>query len=278
MNTISVLSVAGQPSPQTHPLDFSRVDMGELSPEVVGMENFDEAELDQYLPNGHPHAHLARANMPPPPPYATTGATPSSTSQTWLNAYRSMAAASAATASGMLQRIAVTGQGPECTTTDNASSCMSPSNTSTDNHNTDINYQGGMPNVSQQTGVVYDSNRNATETTSSQGNVKMEGNNTHNMQHYAQSRDATKGNSYELQMAHAYGYHGNNGNGVIDNMSGDYGNVTSASQQYYMQSNGQTMGTPPPYQCMAAGIRPLYIGGNPVAVNASTQWNKYGQL
>jgi hypothetical protein len=134
-----------------------------------------------------------------------------------------------------------------------------------------------MSNVSQQTAIVYDSNRNTTEATSTQGSVKMEGN-AQNMQHYAQTRDASKTSSYDLQMAHAYGYHSNNGSGTMDSMGGDYGNVASASQQYYMQGNGQTMGTPPPYQCMTAGIRPLYIGTNSVAVNASSQWNKYGQL
>ena len=78
--------------------------------------------------------------------------------------------------------------------------------------------------------------------------------------------------NYEIQMYH--GYHNNAGEGNTD-----FAHV-HAQQQYYAQGQaGGVTGTPPPYQCVPAGLRPLYggTGQNPMAVNASNSWNKYGQ-
>ena len=243
--------------------------MGELSPEVVGIENFDEGELDQYLPpNGHHHGHLVpRGTMPPPPPYASSGATPSSmASQSWANAYRNMNGNG--NASGMLHRIASTGSQSGDSPTDN-NSCLSPNGNTQETHSNDVGYQG---NMTAHQNAVYDANRNmATDTTNAHSqNVKMESS-SQLQQHYSQQRDP-KMNSYDLQMSHAYSY---TGSGPTDAMTSDYSNLAAASHQYYMPSSGQTAG--PPYQCMATGIRPLYLGANPVTVNGSAQWNKYGQ-
>ncbi|KAK2145978.1 hypothetical protein LSH36_642g00012 [Paralvinella palmiformis] len=267
----------GQSSPQTQPLDFSRVDMSDLSPEVVGMENFDEAELDQYLPGGvHPHGAMSRSNMAPPPPYVTTGSTPSTTSQSWISAYRNMASI-APTAGNMLHRISVGGHGSDVSG-DTSASCMSPSNASSSERRSagDLGYQGNVvSSMAPSGGIGYESNRTGgADLGSSQSNVKLE---SSLQQHYTPSREA-KVSAYDLQMAHAYGYHGN-GVGVDGGMVGDYGNG-AASQQYYVDNGGQNMTSPPSYQCMtSSGIRPLYIGGNPVTVNGPTsQWAKYSQL
>ena len=75
-------------SGQGNPVDFSRMDLGELSPDMT-MENFEHTEFDQYLPtNSHPAsmgAHTGGASMkglPHPPPYAPNT---SPSSSTWMN-------------------------------------------------------------------------------------------------------------------------------------------------------------------------------------------------
>lgn len=73
------------------------------------------------------------------------------------------------------------------------------------------------------------------------------------------------------------GYHGNSGCGTE---GGPEFPLPHPQQQYYSQGQGGHVGsTPPPYQCVPSGLRPLYggTGPNPVAVNAATSWNKYGQ-
>ena len=96
--------------PQAQPIDFSRVDLVDYN--AVGIEGFDEAELDQYLPPNGLQTPLTRAPPSSPslnthyqPPYVANPASTSS-APTWMagvNSYRI-----ATSASGHLQRMATT--------------------------------------------------------------------------------------------------------------------------------------------------------------------------
>lgn len=78
---------------QAQPIDFSRVDMHQLSTEVISMDNLNDDELDQYLlPNGapnpyHPLNSQAANSGDPSYPAFSYGPT-SSTQTTWASPYR----------------------------------------------------------------------------------------------------------------------------------------------------------------------------------------------
>nr|CAG4719771.1 Sox9 [Leptochiton asellus] len=86
---------------QAQPIDFSRVDMNQLSTEVISMDNMNDDELDQYLlPNGAPNPlhplnmgqmHHSQSAIPGDhhyPPFCYGQTTVTATPSTWVSSYR----------------------------------------------------------------------------------------------------------------------------------------------------------------------------------------------
>ena len=87
---------------QSHPMDFSRIEMSDLSADMVAMENFDEDEFDQYLPAS---GHVPQCSAPSRP---LTAGPFSAASCMAAGSYRLSVAAPTLAASGVLQRMAGT--------------------------------------------------------------------------------------------------------------------------------------------------------------------------
>lgn len=255
------------------------MDVGDLSPGMMTMDNFDDGELDQYLPtSGHPSTgRSCRAAMPPPPPYATSTtsseSTTTSTNSSWMSSgsYRMASSVSSggSTASGMLQRMASTQVASD---TDSATSMSPSSDTASPPKDTCAGYHGSS---SQQSGSYHDnsdtSHYGAGMAGQSQQSVKME---PHLIAQY--QRDPK--HNYELQLSHyGSGYHGNQSSGG-DNVS-EYSPSAQQQQQYYMSQPG--MSGMAGYAAMSSGMRPLYPGNgqqSACAVPVNTAQWKYGHI
>ncbi len=268
-NVLLSLCVLGG-SGQTQPIDFSRVDIGDISPEVVGMEGFDDGELDQYLPpNSHPAMSRA-GGVPPPPPYAQqppVAQVPTTTTASWANAYR------LASASGHLQRMASVGGSHS-----SGSPQMSPNSDLHSNNNGSLHNNGNIPTNHHSDDYQNNNSSNSDRFAdspphNSQQGVKME--ESHLVSPY--QRDNTKFAHFELSQGR-FGFPPLAENHNVN----DYSTNSDATSQYYAQSSAMYSSAPPPYQCMAPGLRSLYPGAGsqtiPVPpITANGQWDRYGR-
>lgn len=139
-------------SPQNQPLDFSRMDVvGDLSPGMMAMDNFDDGELDQYLPLSTT-ARSCRASMAPPPPYATdsgVNALPSSSANSsWMassnfrmTSSTAVGGVTSSSASGILQRMA----GGQVVSDSESNATLSPNSDSTSPPKDSCNGYPGNP-------------------------------------------------------------------------------------------------------------------------------------
>ncbi|KAH3867160.1 hypothetical protein DPMN_030285 [Dreissena polymorpha] len=75
---------------QAHPIDFSRVNLGDLAvPEVMPLDTFDDHELDQYLPSGIPSSgHMGNHNQSEQYSSCYQGNVVTSSTSAWSNVFR----------------------------------------------------------------------------------------------------------------------------------------------------------------------------------------------
>ena len=284
---------------QAHPIDFSGVDIRDLSTDVVaGIDNFEESELDQYLPpNSHHHGVRGGPGVgqQPPPPYVPNQpvSNTSAPTSTWATPYRM----STPSASNQLQRMASTSSSHS---TGN-SSPISPGNTSS---NTNNNTNNNTSNTSHDLHPLHNSNMadspygphssghghsQQSPTTSSDDTsatssypgehhsppVKME--HSHGLQ-IPDFRSQLEQNrfSYELHQPRFYALSPQEGQDMDVYGPGS----DQAAAQYYAQSSAMYSPAPPPYQCMTAGLRSIYptgTSGTVPPINANSQWDRYGR-
>ena len=243
---------------QTQPIDFSRVDLGDLSTDgIVPMENFEDNELDQYL-HSNPGAPRI-SGLPPPPPYMNN-CTAVSTAPTWPAAYKL-----SSSASGHLQRIASSTVGA------GQPGSLSPN---TDLHSNSL--QHGMSQATQQqqqagtTGSISDGYQSG-GSDASPHSVKIE---------HSPPLAATKF-PYDMQTSR-FPF---SSLGTVDNSEVDYSSTDSS--QFYGQNAGMYPTAAPTYQCMAsaAGLRGLYAPGDTRStpqmtvppINANAQWDRFSR-
>lgn len=246
------------------------MEMVDLNPDMVAMENFDDDEFDQYLPpNGHVHpSHhgngvmAGRVGPGPPPPYGAS----STTATTWANSCR-LSTTSAGTglpASGILQRMASNQAG-------SPTASLSP--------------RGGdmraamQSNGSGDASAAYRTNSDSDSASS----PKMDGTHAH-MTSYPREQKFTYDMDHmaryyqhihqqqQQQQQHQQQQHEAAGTENEENFA-NYG----ASQQYYGHVMQPSVAAPP-YQCIPSGVKQVY--GAPINAASpvnSVQWNKYGR-
>ena len=275
--------VSGQSS-QTQPIDFSGVDIRDLSTDVVvNMGQFEDSELDQYLPpNGHPHSGQHGRGQPmgthPPPPYAPNQQTSNTTTApTWANTYRM----STSSASGQLQRMASTSSSHS----NGTGSPISPASNH-ELHGSIHSTNGSMQNDNpyghshthahtQSSGSDNCSNKYPGEQHSPP--VKMEQTPPMSVPDFRSPTEHHKFTYEHLQPRFSFTLQ----HQEDQDMDGFVSEPSAAvAAQYYAQSSAMYSPAPPPYQCVAPGLRSLYPAGTTGTVppvNANSQWERYGR-
>ena len=237
------------------------MEMVDLNPDMVAMENFDDDEFDQYLPpNGHVHPHhqgngamAGRVGPGPPPPYGVS----STTATTWANSCRlsTTSAGAGLPASGILQRMASNQAG-------SPTSSVSPPG---------ADMRAAMQsNGSADTSAAYRTNSDSDSASS----PKMDGTHAPHMTSYPREQKFT----YDMDhMARYYQHiHQQQQESAGAENEENYANY-GAAQQYYGHMMQPSVAAPP-YQCIASGVKQVY--GPPINAAAPVnpvQWNKYGR-
>lgn len=226
------------------PIDFSRVDLSQITTDVV--DPFDEAELDQYLPPGGTPQSRA------PPPYMGPVATTAASHGGWLANYR---LTSSTIASAHLQRMATHNNQPS-----------PPAAHSNENPQTSMNVN--IPTNAYTD--VMDSNRYGNHSPPDAHPVKSESSMGQGQGQYV--RDPSKFDYDSIN--HRYGYQMGQ-----DSSEGEYPH--SDSPQYYMGTAqaGPNSSPPPTYpQYINPALRQMYHHhANAIPVHGTGQWDRFGR-
>ena len=273
-----------------HPMEFCAMNtgMGELGSEVVGMESFDEAELDQYLPAhaaaaaAMSAAHHARQH---PPPYATDNGNNNASSNSSNNSNNNSSSNAVSSWSNSTYRMssaASPGSGTQPLShmsdgSPHTSPQLSPNAAGL--HNTASNVLTNTIPAHSNNGLQHSSHTSEDYQASERYNDSPQ-NNSIKMEEQAYQRDS----KYYDMHAHAQGRYNGFGGGM-QSMGLDYSSTADNMQAYFGQAGSMYSGSgvgvaPPPYQCMAAGLRPIYQGSGSstitvAPINGASQWERY---